>query len=139
MSATLRKTLALEPGSLPSLHLSWFCGEALAVGAARAWAAAAPNSHVENIYGPPEATAACLWQPVSEPVAVTSSREIVAIGLPYPDMEPAILDEALRRSGPAPPARSPFRPAARPWLLQAAGADRGSVCDDRRQALVSDR
>ncbi len=94
--AMMRKTRALEPGSLPSLRLSWFCGEALPVGAARAWAAAAPNSHVENIYGPTEATVACLWQSVVEPVAVTPSREIVAIGLPYPGMEAAILDDKLR-------------------------------------------
>lgn len=94
--ATMRKTKALEPGSLPSLRLSWFCGEALPLGAARAWAAAAPNSHVENIYGPTEATVACLWQPVVEPAAVTPSREIIAIGVPYPGMEAAILDETLR-------------------------------------------
>ena len=98
--AMMRKTRALEPNSLPSLRLSWFCGEALAVGAARAWAAAAPNSRVDNIYGPTEATVACLWQPVTEPVAVTPARAIVAIGLPYPGMEAAILDEALR---PLPP------------------------------------
>jgi acyl-coenzyme A synthetase/AMP-(fatty) acid ligase len=98
--ATMRKTKALVPDSLPSLRLSWFCGEALPVGAAKAWSAAAPNSHVENIYGPTEATVACLWQPVAEPVAVTPAREIVAIGVPYPGMEAAILDDALR---PLPP------------------------------------
>jgi amino acid adenylation domain-containing protein len=94
--AMMRKTRALEPGSLPSLRLSWFCGEALPVGAARAWAAAAPNSHVENIYGPTEATVACLWQQATEPIVVTPSREIVAIGLPYPGMEAAIFDDKLR-------------------------------------------
>lgn len=98
--AMMRKARALEPGALPSLRLSWFCGEALPAGAARAWAAAAPNSHVENIYGPTEATVACLWQPATEPVAVTPSREIVAIGVPYPGMEAAIVDERLR---PLPP------------------------------------
>ena len=94
--ATMRKTKALVPGSLPSLRLSWFCGEALPVGAARAWAAAAPNSHVENIYGPTEATVACLWQAAVEPIVATPSREIVAIGEPYPGMQAAILDESLR-------------------------------------------
>jgi amino acid adenylation domain-containing protein len=93
--ATMRKTRALVPGSLESLRLSWFCGEALPLGAARAWAAAAPNSHVENIYGPTEATVACLWQPVGEPEVVTPTREIIAIGVPYPGMEAAILDEGL--------------------------------------------
>ena len=94
--ATMRKNKALEPASLPSLRLSWFCGEALPVGAARAWSAAAPNSHIENIYGPTEATVACLWQPVVEPVVATPSREIVAIGVPYPGIKAMIVDERLR-------------------------------------------
>ena len=101
--ATMRKTKALVPGSLPSLRLSWFCGEALPVGAARAWAAAAPNSHVENIYGPTEATVACLWQPAVEPILATPSREIVAIGEPYPGMQAAILDESLHPLPPGTP------------------------------------
>jgi amino acid adenylation domain-containing protein len=94
--AMMRKTRGLEPESLPSLRLSWFCGEALPLGAARAWAEAAPNSHVENIYGPTEATVACLWQPVIKPEIVTPSREVIAIGVPYPGMEAAIFDAALK-------------------------------------------
>lgn len=92
----MRRAKALEPGSLPSLRLSWFCGEPLPLAAAQAWAAAAPNSHVENIYGPTEATVACLWQPLTDPAVVTPSRGIVAIGEPYPGMEAAILDDKLR-------------------------------------------
>jgi D-alanine--poly(phosphoribitol) ligase subunit 1 len=47
-----------RPGSLPSLRLSYFCGEALPRTVAAAWAEAAPNSRVINIYGPTEATVA---------------------------------------------------------------------------------
>ncbi|MCF3642173.1 AMP-binding protein [Rhizobium sp. TRM95111] len=90
--AMMRQNRTLEAGSLPSLRISMFCGEPLPVGAARAWAEAAPDSRVENIYGPTEATIACLRQPVVEPVAVTPKREIVAIGAAYPGMRAAILD-----------------------------------------------
>ena len=94
--AMMRQNRTLEPGTLPSLRLSFFCGEALPAGTARAWAKAAPNSRVENIYGPTEATIACLRQPVIEPIAITPNREIVAIGRAYPGMAARIVDSALR-------------------------------------------
>ena len=95
--ALMRQNRTLLPGSLPSLRLSFFCGEALPVGAARAWQTAASNSRVENLYGPTEATIACLRQPVVEPVTVTPAREIVAIGTAYPGMAASILDSDHRR------------------------------------------
>ncbi|KAA0697325.1 D-alanine--poly(phosphoribitol) ligase [Neorhizobium sp. P12A] len=101
--AMMRQNRTLEVGSLPSLRHSFFCGEALPVGAARAWAKAAPNSRVENIYGPTEATIACLRQPVIEPIAVTVNREIVAIGRAYPGMAAQIVDAALRPQLPGVP------------------------------------
>ncbi|PSH68110.1 hypothetical protein CU102_14340 [Phyllobacterium brassicacearum] len=91
--ALMRKAKTLGPGTLPSLRLSFFCGEPLPVRAAQAWAEAAPNSIVENIYGPTEATVACLRQPVKCPVLVTPNRDVVAIGKPYPGMLAAILDQ----------------------------------------------
>ena len=94
--AMMRQNRTLQPASLPSLRISMFCGEPLPVGAARAWAEAAPSSIVENIYGPTEATIACLRQPVVEPVVVTPAREIVAIGHAYPGMKAAILDPDLK-------------------------------------------
>jgi D-alanine--poly(phosphoribitol) ligase subunit 1 len=94
--AMMRQNRTLQPGTLPSLRISMFCGEPLPVGAARAWVEAAPNSRVENIYGPTEATIACLRQPVIEPIAVTPAREIVAIGIAYPGMRAAILDAELK-------------------------------------------
>jgi D-alanine--poly(phosphoribitol) ligase subunit 1 len=94
--AMMRQNRTLQPASLTGLRISMFCGEPLPVGAARAWAEAAPNSIVENIYGPTEATIACLRQPVVEPVVVTPAREIVAIGYAYPGMRAAILDAALK-------------------------------------------
>ena len=49
----------LKPDRFPTLRWSLFCGEALPVEAAEAWAAAAPASVVENLYGPTELTIAC--------------------------------------------------------------------------------
>tara|TARA_R110002020_G_scaffold36134_18_gene108675 strand:- start:2142 stop:3719 length:1578 start_codon:yes stop_codon:yes gene_type:complete len=94
--AIMKQTGTLAPGSLPSLRISLFCGEPLPVEIARDWSAAAPNSIVDNIYGPTEATIACLRQPWTEPGVVTASRGIVAIGHAYPGMKAMIVDAQLR-------------------------------------------
>lgn len=96
----MRKSGALKPGVLPSLRMSIFCGEPLPVEAVQAWAAAAPNGRVENIYGPTECTVVCMRQTLTDPPVVTTTRGILAIGQPYPTMEVAILDE---RQQPVPP------------------------------------
>lgn len=92
--AMMRRNGALKPGIFPSLRLSIFCGEPLPVAAAEAWAAAAPNGVVENIYGPTEGTVICLRQRLTNPPVATESRGILAIGTPYDSMEIAILDSA---------------------------------------------
>ena len=46
----------LKPNSLPSLRLSFFCGEGLPCELASKWKRAAINSQVVNFYGPTEAT-----------------------------------------------------------------------------------
>ncbi|MFJ8916118.1 amino acid adenylation domain-containing protein [Amycolatopsis sp. NPDC102389] len=46
----------LRPGAMPDLRWSVFAGEQLTMEQARAWAAAAPNSVLENAYGPTELT-----------------------------------------------------------------------------------
>jgi len=50
----LERLRELKPGTFPSLRLSRFAGEALAFEAARSWQTAAPNSLIENLYGPTE-------------------------------------------------------------------------------------
>lgn len=45
-----------KPNSMPSLRISYFCGEALPRSVAEAWKEAAPNSRIINIYGPTECT-----------------------------------------------------------------------------------
>jgi D-alanine--poly(phosphoribitol) ligase subunit 1 len=57
-AAFMRQLRMLKPGSYPTLRWSLFCGEALPMGLARSWQEAAPNSIVENLYGPTETTIA---------------------------------------------------------------------------------
>src|SRR3954465_12261293 len=66
VAALMRKKNLLRPSSMPTLRWSLFCGEPLPVGSADAWQAAAPNSVVENLFGPTELTIACTvhrWNP----------------------------------------------------------------------------
>ncbi|HPI86374.1 MAG TPA: amino acid adenylation domain-containing protein [Bacteroidales bacterium] len=56
--ALMNRMRLLKPDTFPSLRLSFFCGEALMAGDARAWKFAAPNSSLINLYGPTEATIA---------------------------------------------------------------------------------
>jgi non-ribosomal peptide synthetase component F len=87
----------LKPNRYPSLRWSLFCGEPLPVDLANAWAAAAPRSTLENLYGPTELTVACTayrWDPQSSPHE--SADGIVPIGHPFPGMETIVVDEAFR-------------------------------------------
>jgi amino acid adenylation domain-containing protein len=93
--AIAKRANMLAPGSLPSLRISFLCGEPLPATAALLWQDAAPNSKVVNIYGPTEATVACLVQPLESPPRITKERDVVAIGSPYPGLDAAILDEKL--------------------------------------------
>lgn len=94
IAGTMQRMGMLKPGVFPSLRLSVFCGEPLPLATAQAWAAAAPNGAVENIYGPTEGTVICMRQTLTDPPAVTAGRGIVAIGHPYETMQVAILNPA---------------------------------------------
>jgi acyl-coenzyme A synthetase/AMP-(fatty) acid ligase len=63
----------------------------------RHWALAAPNSVIENIYGPTELTIACTayrWDNTKSPDEC--EQEIVPIGQPFDGMRALIVDEQLR-------------------------------------------
>jgi len=83
----MRRNRILKPGIFPSLRLSIFCGEPLAVSTATDWAEAAPNSVVENIYGPTEGTVVCTRQRLTFPPIVTEQRKILSIGEAYPNFD----------------------------------------------------
>lgn len=85
----------LKPGSFPSLRCSIFAGEALPIASAQAWQAAAPNSLVENFYGPTEVTVDCIAQRLEDPPNVTRNRGSLAIGKPFAGIQAAIVDANL--------------------------------------------
>lgn len=96
VAAVLRKRHALAPERMPTLRLSLFCGEPLPSATAEAWQAAAPNSVVENLYGPTELTIACAvhrWDPASSPARCVHDN--VPIGSLYPGLRPLVVDERL--------------------------------------------
>ncbi len=79
----------LRSGAFPSLRSSLFCGEALPTVVATEWAAAAPNSVVENWYGPTEATIACSRFILTE---TPIEDDTVPIGKAFDRMELLVLD-----------------------------------------------
>jgi amino acid adenylation domain-containing protein len=96
-AAFMKRLGALKPGMYPGLRLSLFCGEALPLEIAQQWALAAPNSVIENIYGPTELTIACTayrWDSATSPVEC--EHGIVPIGSPFDTMEALVVDEHLR-------------------------------------------
>jgi amino acid adenylation domain-containing protein len=101
-TAVFMKQLGLlKPGRYPELRLSLFCGEPLPVSSVQAWCEAAPNSIVENLYGPTELTIACTlyrWDAQRSPFE--AELGIVPIGYPYPRMNYLVLDEALNEVAP---------------------------------------
>jgi len=101
-TVTLMKQLGLlKPDRFPSLRLSLFCGEPLPIGCAELWSKAAPNSVLENLYGPTELTIACTgyrWH--SQGSVEESEAEIVPIGYAFPGMNVLVVDESLHEVGP---------------------------------------
>jgi amino acid adenylation domain-containing protein len=95
--ALMRKKGFLRPGIFPTLRLSLFCGEPLPAASALAWQEAAPNSSIENLYGPTELTIACLlhrWDPETSPQLCVNG--MVPIGRPYPGLGAIVLDDKLQ-------------------------------------------
>ncbi len=93
----MRRFGVLKPDMYPGLRLSLFCGEALPVEIARQWSLAAPNSVIENIYGPTELTIACTayrWDNANS--LAESEQGVVPIGEPFDGMRALIIDDQLR-------------------------------------------
>lgn len=92
MISLVRRGKGLEPGSLPGLRWSLFCGEALLVRDAGQWQEAAPNSRLENLYGPTELTISCSvhrFDPDRSPKLAVN--DIVPIGIIHPGLRYLLL------------------------------------------------
>lgn len=89
----MRRAGRLKPDLFPTLRQSVFCGEPLAMATVEAWQEAAPNSVIENIYGPTECTVVCMRQRYTNPPLVTKERGILSIGDAYANFDITICDE----------------------------------------------
>ena len=91
--AYLQNLKALKENVLPSLKVALFCGEALPVKSAIAFAKAAPNALLDNLYGPTEATISFTHYRFIEEGGIqkakttnaipTLQEEILPLGLPF--------------------------------------------------------
>lgn len=96
----MKEMQTLSPGTFESLRWSLFCGEALPVPVADAWAAAADRSVVENLYGPTELTLACTLFRWDEAGRAATTGDVVPIGEPFPGMRYRVVDDALAEVAP---------------------------------------
>lgn len=89
-----RRLDALRPASMPSLRWSLFAGERFTFEQARAWADAAPNSAVENLYGPTELTVTCTRYrlPADREKWPVTRNDTVPIGRVHDHLEATLLD-----------------------------------------------
>jgi amino acid adenylation domain-containing protein len=97
----MKRLGSLRRGRYPSLRRSLFSGEPLPTELATAWTEAAPQSVLENLYGPTELTVACAmyrWDPAISPSECRLGT--VPIGLPSAGMEALVVDDKLREVPP---------------------------------------
>jgi amino acid adenylation domain-containing protein len=95
----VRQVGGLTDQQFPSLKMTIFGGEPLSAGLAKAWQIAAPNSAIENWYGPTEVTIACtrhVWR--DEPLDPQSAY--VPIGKPFTNARALVVDGALNEVAP---------------------------------------
>lgn len=90
----------LPTGLVRSLRYSLFIGERLTYGQVQAWRAVAPESVIENVYGPTELTVACTEyrlprDPTRWPV---TSNDTVPIGPVFDYLDFLVLDEQHRHA-----------------------------------------
>lgn len=95
--ALMRKKGTLKPKTMPSLRWSLFAGEALPEATALAWQEAAPDSIVENLYGPTELTVTCFAQRFDPASAGNpATHGYVPMGRPNAGLGALIVDENLQ-------------------------------------------
>ncbi|KVG73556.1 D-alanine--poly(phosphoribitol) ligase [Burkholderia ubonensis] len=95
-----RRLGALRAGAMPTLRVSLFAGEPLTLQQADAWRLAAPNSLLENFYGPTEVTITCSEYrlPADRRAWPETVNGTLPIGTVYPHLEHLILDDAGREA-----------------------------------------
>lgn len=90
----MNKFKMLKEGAFDSLKMSMFCGEPFPTSLAKAWAKAAPNSQLVNIYGPTEATIGITHYNCPKDIdRLKSKNGIVSLGTIFKTQSCLILDE----------------------------------------------
>jgi amino acid adenylation domain-containing protein len=93
----MKRLGALKSGRFPDLRVTLFGGEALPLELCRDWQVAAPNSIIENLYGPTEVTinsTAYRWDKERSPGECENG--IVPIGPLLPGVRGLVADEQLK-------------------------------------------
>jgi D-alanine--poly(phosphoribitol) ligase subunit 1 len=82
----------LKPNIFPSLKYSMFCGEQFPKEIANAWKIAAPNSTIENLYGPTETTIYISRYELNYDRKNNFYNSILPIGKVFPNHEVSLID-----------------------------------------------
>lgn len=80
---------------LPNLRYTQFCGEALNIQQVLDWQKCAPNSQIDNVYGPTEATIYCSRYCISRNNPILQQNGIVSIGSPMKLVDFSIVNNEL--------------------------------------------
>ncbi len=97
----MRRFSMLKPGTYPLLRHIVCAGEPLPLELAEAYAEAAPEASVHNLYGPTEVTIECIghrFDPARTPRYAEQGS--VPIGRAFPGMEALVVNDMLREVGP---------------------------------------
>ena len=95
MAVVLSKMKMLKHAMYPDLRISLFCGEPLSVAIAEQWALAAPNSIIESLYGPTEATIAIANYKINDQLILAAKHDIVPIGYLFKNQEFCVVNNSL--------------------------------------------
>ena len=89
----MHKMGVLKPNIFPSLKYSMFCGEQFPVEIANAWKIAAPNSTIENLYGPTETTIYITRHEYNKGLNNNFHNSIIPIGEVFPNHKVSLIDQ----------------------------------------------
>jgi len=90
--AMARRLRRLQPGALPDMRLSLFCGEPLPASIADDWAQTAPNSRILNLYGPTEATIAITAEEYQRSAASDARPATIPLGKAFRNSAAVVVD-----------------------------------------------
>ena len=91
--AMARRLRRLQPGALPDMRVSLFCGEPLPASIAADWARTAPNSRIWNLYGPTEATIAITAEEFDPSIPAEGRPATIPLGKAFRNSAAVVVDD----------------------------------------------